>query len=84
MIELLLAGREKGYGLLRQAVERALETGCSDMAAVRYFLHEQALVRPAAEAVDIGDVHGFDRPAPSLSGYDVLLSQPAWTAEVRP
>jgi transposase len=83
MIELLLVGREKGYGLLRQAVERALETGYSDMAAVRYFLHEHALVRPVAEAVDIGDLHRYDRPAPSLTGYDLLLSQSAWTAEVR-
>ena len=84
MIELLLVGREKGYGLLRQAVERALETGCSDLAAVRYFLHEQTLVRPAAEAVDIGELHRYDRPAPSLTGYDLLLSQNTWADEVRP
>jgi len=69
---------------LRQSVERALETGCSDTAAVRYFLHEQALVRSAAEAVDIGDLNRYDRPAPSLTGYDLLLSQSAWTGEVRP
>jgi hypothetical protein len=84
MVELLLAGRGKGPGLLQQAVERALETGSSDTAAVRYFLHEQELARPAAEAVDIGDLHRYDRPAPSLNGYDMLLSQRAWPLEVRP
>ena len=83
MIELLLVGREKGHGLLRQAMERALETGCSDTAAVRYFLHEQALARPAAEAVDIGDLNRYDRPAPRLKVYDLLLSQGAWASEVR-
>lgn len=84
MVELLLAGREKSPGLLRQAVEQALETGCSDTAAVRYFLYEQELARPAAEAVDIGDLKRYDRPAPSLNGYDLLLSQRAWPLAVRP
>jgi transposase len=83
MIELLLLGREKGPGPLRQAVEQALEAGCSDTAAVRYFLHEHGLTRPPAEAVDVGDLSRYDRPAPSLNSYDLLLLQRASITEAR-
>jgi hypothetical protein len=40
MIELLVEGQKHGAGRLRQAIERALELGCSDKAAVQYLLTE--------------------------------------------
>jgi hypothetical protein len=43
MIEILLEGRKHGAARLRQAIERALELGCSDKAAVQYLLTEEKL-----------------------------------------
>ena len=39
MIEILLTGQKHGAERLRQAIERALELGCSDKAAVRVSAH---------------------------------------------
>jgi len=53
MIELLLLGRQQGYGRLRQAVESALEMGSSDAGAVRYLLTAEDLERPQPELLDV-------------------------------
>ena len=82
MIELLLVGRNKGYSRLQRAIEKALELGCSDTSAVRYLLHDEELGRPPVEAVELGDLHRYDRPLPTLAAYDLLL-QRAPLAEVR-
>ena len=39
MIDVLLLAPEHGSARVRQAVEEALEMGCSDVGAIRYLLH---------------------------------------------
>lgn len=82
MIELLLLGKQHGYGKLRKALERALETGCADVSTVRYLLHDEQLSRPVAEPVDIGELNRYERPQPSLECYDLLLLEQVTVAEV--
>lgn len=75
MIELLLLGRPHGYGPLKEAIEQALELGCSDVGAVRLLLSarlDEQRRRPA-EAVEIGALRCYDRPQPTTSNYDQLL-----------
>jgi hypothetical protein len=82
MIDILLLAREHGPARVRQAVEEALELGCSDVGAVRYLLsisgQEQ---QPPAAPPYIGALNRYDRPQPSLEDYDRL--RPNWvTTEV--
>jgi hypothetical protein len=79
MIDLLLLAREHGAARVRQAVEKALELGCSDVSAVRYLLSvgggEQ---QPPAAPAQLGALNRYDRPQPSLEDYDRL--RPNWAA----
>ena len=79
MIDILLLAREHGQSRVRQAVEEALELGCSDVGAVRYLLSVsgQQQQRPVVPA-DIGALNRYDRPQPSLEDYDRL--RPNWVA----
>lgn len=74
MIELLLLGREHGFGQLRVAIEAALELGCSDAAAVRHLLAAETLMheRPAP-LVELGVLSQYERPLPEVHAYDRLL-----------
>ena len=73
MIEVLLLAREHGAGRVRQAVEEALELGCSDVAAVRYLLSATGLEpSPTAPSVYVGTLNRYDRPQPRLEDYDRL------------
>ena len=67
MIDMLLLGREHGTERVRQALEAALEMGCANLGAIRYFLRvdhrEQA---SAACPAAIGALSRYDRPQPSL------------------
>jgi transposase len=76
MIELLLEGQKHGAGRLRQAIERALELGCSDKAAVQYLLTEEKLEKKKPEAIEVGALLAFERPQPDMSAYDQLLNTP--------
>ncbi|MGH9724571.1 MAG: IS21 family transposase [Candidatus Acidiferrales bacterium] len=80
MIDVLLLAREHGPARVRQAVEEALELGCSDVGAVRYLLsvsgQEQS---PPAAPVHIGALNRYDRPQPSLADYEQL--RPHWVAK---
>jgi transposase len=81
MIEVLLLAREHGAAQVRQAVEEALELGCSDVAAVRYLLSFAGLEQqgrplgPAAPA-QVGALNRYDRPQPRLEDYEQL--RPNW------
>ncbi len=79
MIEVLLLAREHGPARVRQAVEEALELGCSDVGTVRYPLNvgnrEQ---QPLAAPANIGALNRYDRPQPRLDDYDQL--RPNWAA----
>jgi hypothetical protein len=80
MIDILLLAREHGAAPIRQAVEQALELGCSDVSAVRYLLSVggQEPPLPPATPVQIGALNRYDRPQPSLEDYDRL--RPNWGA----
>jgi len=58
---------------LRKAVEKALELGCSDTAAVRYLLTADELEKNKPDAVELGALVSYERPQPSLAAYDQLL-----------
>jgi len=73
MIELLKLAKEVGRDRLRQAIETALETGCTDAAAVQHPLQARDLNRPACEAMDIGSLERYQRPMPVMNEYDQLL-----------
>jgi hypothetical protein len=73
MIDLLKLSKEFGRERLQQAIETALETGCTDSAAVRHLLHANDLNRPVCEAMDIGSLERYQRPLPVMTEYDQLL-----------
>ena len=73
MIDLLKLSKEFGRDRLRQAIETALETGCTDAAAVQHLLHAAGLHRPVCEAMDIGSLERYQRPLPVMNEYDQLL-----------
>jgi hypothetical protein len=78
MIEVLLLSRTCGAARVRQAVEEALAMGASSLSAIRYLLSVDC--RPAtseALAVEIGELHRYDRPQPSTEAYEQL--RPNWT-----
>lgn len=73
MIELLMLTREHGHTRLREAIEKALETGCTDPAAVVHLLHAGELNHVACEAIDVGFLERYERPLPVMNQYDQLL-----------
>jgi hypothetical protein len=77
MIEILLEGQIHGAERLRQAVERALELGCSDKAAVEYLLREEKAEKQIPEAIELGALHAYERPQPTMAAYDQLLQNTA-------
>lgn len=78
MVEVLLLGREGGPELLRAAVEQALESGCTDVSAVRLLITSATLESPrTAEVVEIGALRNYDRPLPSVQDYDQLRASVA-------
>jgi len=52
----------------------ALETGCTDAAAVQHLLQARDLSHPACDALDIGSLDRYQRPLPVMNEYDQLLS----------
>ena len=74
MIDVLLLGRQYGYGLLREALEKALDLSCFDVEAVRLLLTAgRSGKREPGEAVEIGALRAYDRPQPTTRNYDQLL-----------
>jgi transposase len=74
MVEIIELGREHGYDRLENAIGKALVLGCSDAGAIRYLLLESRLERKAPERVDTAALAYYDRPLPTLTDYDSLLS----------
>jgi sirohydrochlorin ferrochelatase len=84
MIDLLLVGRERGYGRLREAIEKILAMGCSDVSAVLLMLKAgEEPKREVLEAVEIGGLSRYDRPQPTTSMYDQLLCSYADTGVIQ-
>src|SRR2546426_3233903 len=74
MIDALLLGRQYGYPLLKEAIEKALDLNCFDVEAVRLLLTvERVGKRERCEAVEIGTLRAYDRPQPTTKNYDQLL-----------
>ena len=67
-------GREFGYAKLETAVEQALELGCTDVAAIRHLLMTDQLQHAAGETIEIGALAAYERPLPTMTEYDQLLS----------
>jgi transposase len=75
MIDLLQLGRQHGPERLRAAIEQALTLGCPDAAAVRHLVLTPNLARPTPPTLaDLGALARFERPLPTLAGYDQLLT----------
>ncbi len=76
MIDLLMVGRERGYDALRQAIEKTLEIGSSDVSVVLLLLNaDRAGRRRSNEPVEIGELTRYDRPMPTTNNYDQLLKK---------
>jgi len=74
MIEVLLLGRQYGYPLLKEAIEKALDLTCFDVEAVRLLLTAERFVqRELCAGVEIGALRAYDRPQPTTRNYDQLL-----------
>jgi hypothetical protein len=74
MIGLLKLGQQYGRSKLQEAVEVALEAGCSDAAAVEHLLQREELRRGGCEAVEVGELERYSRPLPVMTEYDQLLN----------
>jgi transposase len=75
MIDVLLLGRQYGYPLLKDALDKALDLGCFDAEAVRMLLAvDKSGGRKPVEAVEIGALRAYDRPYPTTHNYDQLLA----------
>jgi len=73
MISVLQLGRTYGAARLQATVAQALTLGVIDEAAIRHLIMTASLTRPAVAAIPVGVLAQFDRPQPSLAGYDDLL-----------
>ena len=74
MVELLQLGRRHGQQRLQAAIEQALALGCTDAAAVRHLVVTPVLRPTASMLMDVGTLGRFDRPLPTMDGYDRLLA----------
>src|ERR1039458_2628068 len=80
MIELLKQGSKHGWERLQQAVEQALDLGCTDAAAVRHLLVFGELGHAPVERFALDGLERYERPLPVMSEYDLLLDEVAEVA----
>jgi hypothetical protein len=73
MIDLLKLAKQQGHSRLREAIETALATGCTDAAAIEHLFHTRELSRVPCGAIDIGSLERYQRPLPVMNEYDQLL-----------
>ena len=81
MVAIIRMGREFGYAKLETSVAQALALGCTDVAAIRHLLMTDELQHAAVATVEIGALAAYERPLPTLTEYNQLLS--ARTMEVQ-
>ena len=74
MIGVILLGRQFGHEQLRAAVTLAVAHGACDLGAVRYLLTAGELERSQPAIVEVGSLARYDRPPPTMMGYDQLLT----------
>jgi hypothetical protein len=80
MIELLQQGSKHGWERLQQAVQQALDLGCTDAAAVRHLLVFGELGHAPVERFALEGLERYERPLPVMSEYDLLLDEVAEVA----
>jgi hypothetical protein len=80
MIELLQQGSKHGWERLKQAVQQALDMGCTDAAAVRHLLVFGELTHAPVEHLAVSGLERYERPLPVMSDYDLLLEEVAEVA----
>jgi transposase len=78
LVEILLAHRTLPAAVLTAAMDRAVTTACLDPQAVLIDARRQHAGQhdDIAPVIAIGALARYDRPSPSLSDYDQLLTQP--------
>ena len=72
LVEVLLAHRTHPAPALTAAMDRAVACGALDPAAV--LIDARRHDKPVAPVIPIGALDRYDRPAPTLGGYDDLLT----------
>jgi hypothetical protein len=72
LIEILLAHRTMSPTALSAAMDRAVTSGCLDPAVV--LIDARRDTSKVAAVVPIGALARYDRPAPTLTDYDQLLT----------
>jgi transposase len=72
LIEILLTHRTMTAAVLTAAMDRAVASGCLDPEVV--LIDARRDTSQVAPVVPIGALARYDRPAPSLAGYDQLLT----------
>jgi hypothetical protein len=53
---------------------QAMVLGCTDVAAIRHLLMSNELQHAAATTVEIGALAAYERPLPTMSEYNQLLT----------
>jgi transposase len=75
MIQIVGLVKQYGHTSLQQAIEKALSTGCSDVAAVRHLLCASELARDRPGDMELKpELIRFERPLPVMNQYDQLLT----------
>jgi transposase len=74
MIDLLKLARQFGREHVCRAIDTALQTGCTDIAAVQHLVQTDHLTRPVCDGIEIGSLDRYHRPAPVMNQYDQLLA----------
>jgi len=74
MVAVIRMGREFGYAKLESSVAQALALGCTDEAAIRHLLMSDGLQHAAATTVEIGVLAAYERPLPTMTEYNQLLT----------
>ena len=74
MIGVIMLGRQFGHDRLRAAVALAVAHGACDLGAVRYLLTAGELRRSSPAVIEVGSLARYDRPLPTMAGYDRLLT----------
>jgi len=84
MIEVIRMGSTFSDGVLSRCIERALELGTYDTAAVRYLLEQDTASSGVMPSITFspadmtpGIERYYQRPLPELAGYDALLGTPS-------
>ena len=76
LIEILLAHRTLPASSLNAAMTKAVSTGIVDQQVILIDARRHA-AGPVAQIIPIGSLARYDRPAPTLTGYDDLLTRSA-------